>query len=192
LKRKTGCMSYIMAVFFAALLLYFTVGAGKTEIARMIYPVKYQEYVENSAEEYALDKYLVYAVIKTESNFDPAVTSRADAKGMMQLMDGTAAECNNKEGFGYNLPDDLFDAEKNIRMGCSYLRRLLDTYGNIELAVAAYNAGTGNVKKWLSDEKLSDGQGGLADIPYEETDKYVKKVLRTYEIYTKLYKENSF
>lgn len=192
MKKRKGCMSYILAVVLAVGLLYFTVGNGKTEIAKKIYPVKYQEYVEKSAEEYALDKYLVYAVIKTESNFDPEAKSHAGAKGIMQLMDTTAAECNIKESFGYTIPEDLFEPEKNIRIGCSYLRELLNTYGDIELAITAYNAGTGNVKKWLGNDELSDGEGGLAEIPYEETEKYVKKVLRTYELYTKLYKENSF
>ncbi len=191
MKKRKGCLSYILAVAFATLLLYFTVGNGKTEIAKMIYPVKYQEHVEKSAEEYVLDKYLVYAVIKTESNFDPTAKSHAGAKGMMQLMDTTAEECNIKEGFGYSIPEDLFNAERNIRIGCSYLRKLLDTYGDMELAITAYKAGTGNVRKWLNDESLADGEGGLSEIPYEETEKYVKKVLRTYEIYTKLYKENS-
>ena len=77
-------------------------------------------------------------------------------------------------------------------MGCYYLKELMDTYGNMELAITAYNAGTGNVDKWLADEKYADGKGGLADIPYPETKRYVTKVLKTYKMYNKLYKTNEF
>ena len=106
----------------------------------------------------------------------------------MQLMDTTAAECSRKADFGYVIPDDMFDAEKNIRTGCYYLKTLMDTYGDTELAVTAYNGGTGNVRKWLGNSLFADGEGGLSDIPYAETKNYVKKVLKAYEIYTNLYK----
>ncbi len=160
-------------------------------ILKKIYPVEYQEYVEKYADEYGLDKYLVYSVINVESAFNENAISHADAKGLMQLMDKTAAECNKREGFGYNIPDELFNPEVNIRIGCSYLRSLIDTYNDVSLAVTAYNGGTGNVKKWLEDETLIDGKGGLRDIPYAETKKYVKKVFKNYDMYTKIYKENS-
>ena len=191
MKRRKGCLRPVLIILFTVLLLYFTVGEGKTAIMQQIYPVKFQDYVEKWADEYLLDRYLVYSVIKIESGFDPDAESHAGAKGLMQLMDKTAEECNTKEGFGYNIPDDLFEPEKNIRVGCSYLRKLMDTYENMELAITAYNAGTGNVKKWLQNEELSDGEGGLVSIPYEETDKYVDKVMKAYRIYTRLYKENS-
>ena len=108
----------------------------------------------------------------------------------MQLMDATAVECNTKGDFGYTIPEDLYEAEKNIRMGCFYIRMLIDTYGETDLAIVAYNGGTGNVNKWLRDEALSDGKGGLRDIPYTETKEYLEKVKKTYEIYNKLYKTN--
>lgn len=191
MKRRKGCLRPVLIILFTVLLLYFTVGEGKTVIMQQIYPVKYQEYVEKWADEYSLDRYLVYSVIKVESGFDPDAESHVGAKGLMQLMDKTAEECNIKGGFGYNIPNDLFEPEKNIRVGCSYLRKLMDTYGNMELAITAYNAGTGNVKKWLQNDELSDGKGGLLSIPYEETDKYVDKVMKAYETYMRLYKENS-
>ena len=190
-KKKHGCIGLVLAIAFAVLLLYFAAGDGKIEIMKFLHPIKYQDSVEKWAEEYSLDKYLVYSVIKVESRFNSAAESHVGAKGLMQLMDKTASECNTKEGFGYSIPDDLFDSDANIRMGCSYLRQLIDTYGDIELAVTAYNAGTGNVKKWLDDTALADGDGGLREIPYEETRKYVRKVMKAYENYTKLYKENS-
>lgn len=183
-------MGVILAFVFAAVLLWFTAGEGKKLILREIYPVKYQSYVEKYSEEYGIDKYLVYSIMKVESGFDPKAVSNVGAKGLMQLMDDTAAECNRKAGFGYIIPDDMFDAEKNIRTGCMYLKTLMEIYGDTELAVTAYNGGTGNVKKWLKDSQLSDGEGGLSEIPYTETKNYVKKVLKAYDRYISLYKMN--
>lgn len=190
MKRRKGCLSPILVIGLVALLLYFTVGNGKIEILKRIYPIKYQDSVEKWAEEYSIDKYLVYAVIKVESNFEAEAQSHVGAKGLMQLMDKTAQECNTNGKFNYTIPQDLFEPNKNIRIGCSYLRKLLNTYEDIELAIIAYNAGSGNVDKWLADDALSDGEGGLSAIPYDETEKYVKKVLRTYERYIEIYKQN--
>lgn len=192
MKKRRGCLKPVLFILVAIFLLYFLVGDGKEIVLKKIYPVEYQEFVESFADEYGLDRYLVYSVIKVESNFDPDATSNVGAKGLMQLMDKTAAECNVKGEFGYNIPEDLYEPEKNIKLGCYYLSSLMDTYNDMELAVTAYNGGTGNVKKWLKDEKLSDGEGGLSDIPYSETKRYVEKVTKTYEIYNRLYKQDNF
>ncbi len=181
-----------LLLVFVGIILFFTVGPGKRMVMEYFYPIKYQEYVEKYADEYNLDRYLVYSVIKVESKFDPEASSDAGAKGLMQLMDETAEECNEKGGFGYNIPEDLYDPEKNIRLGCYYLSSLVDIYGDIRLAVTAYNGGTGNVDEWLQDEELSDGKGGLADIPYSETKKYVKKVFNAFDTYNDLYKNNKY
>ena len=188
MRHKLGCMKPVLIILLAVCLLYFLVGDGKKIILKRIYPIEYQEYVEHYADEYNLDRYLVYSVIKVESGFDPFAVSNADAKGLMQLMDKTAEESNQKGDFGYKIPDDLFDPQKNIHLGCLYLSFLMDTYGDMELAITAYNGGMGNVDKWLKDSNFADGKGGLSDIPYTETKRYVKKVLKTYEIYNKLYK----
>ena len=192
MKKRRGCLKPVLFILVAVFLLYFLVGDGKEIVLKKIYPVKYQELVERFADEYGLDRYLIYSVIKVESNFDPDALSNAGAKGLMQLMDKTAAECNVKGEFGYNIPEDLYEPEKNIKLGCYYLSSLMYTYNDMELAVTAYNGGTGNVKKWLKDENLSNGEGGLSDIPYSETKRYVEKVTKTYEIYNRLYKQDNF
>ncbi len=188
--RRGGCLKPIMFILLALALLYFTVGEGKTTILKKIYPVKYQTLVERYAEEYSLDKYLVYAVIKVESGFDENAVSRVGARGLMQMMENTAQDCNQKGGFEYSIPSDLFVPECSIRLGCYYLRQLIDIYGDTELAITAYNGGVGNVDKWLADTSLADGKGGLADIPYPETKQYVKKVTKTFNTYMDLYKNN--
>ncbi len=189
MKRKRGCVFRpILFILLAVAVLYFTVGEGKTMVLKKVYPIKYQEYVEVYAEEYSLDKNLVYAVLKVESNFDKEAVSHVGAKGLMQLMDTTAKDCNEKAGFGYTIPTDLFDAEKNIRLGCYYISQLMSVYGDMELAVTAYNGGTGNVSKWLENPEYADGNGGLKQIPYEETRKYVKKVFKAFDMYNRLYK----
>lgn len=192
MKKKRGCVGPFLLIVFVVLLLCFFVGNGKETVLKMIYPVKYQDFVEKYAEEYNLDKYLVYSVIKVESGFDPEAYSRVGAKGLMQLMDKTASECNEKGKFGYHIPSDLYEPEKNIRLGCFYLKSLFEVYGDMELVITAYNGGTGNVNKWLDDDELSDGEGGLSMIPYEETKNYVEKVQKTFNAYNTLYKTNEY
>jgi soluble lytic murein transglycosylase-like protein len=109
-----------------------------------------------SAEEASLDPALVAAVAAVESGFNPRAVSPAGAVGVMQLMPGTAAELG---------VSDPFDPAQNVRAGARYLRNLLDRFGKLELALAAYNAGPGAVERY----------GGIP--PYRETVEYVKKVL---------------
>ncbi len=157
-------------------------------LLQYFYPRQYSEYVEEYSAKYDLDKYLVYAVIQTESKFDPDAVSDAGAVGLMQLMEETAKECNEKAEFGYNIPQDLTDPEKNIQIGCYYLSRLLKIFNNDkELALFAYNGGIGNVEKWLNNEEYADGKGGLDITPYQETNNYVDKVLRSYKRYREIY-----
>lgn len=157
-------------------------------ILKKIYPTEYAEYVEKYSVENNLDKYLVYAVIKAESNFDPDVTSGADAKGLMQLMEETAVERANVIE-DYNVESyDLYDPETNIKLGTSYLSYLLGLFdNNIILAVTAYNAGLGNVQQWIKDGVINSDGTDIENIPYKETSNYVRKILRDYQIYLKIY-----
>lgn len=153
-----------------------------------MYPTKYSEYVEKYSEENGIDKYLVYAIIKAESNFDPNVKSNADARGLMQLMEETAVERSNAiEGTEIEAYD-LYDPETNIKLGTSYFAYLLGLYdNNIVLAIIAYNAGLGNVEQWIKDGVIKADGSDIENIPYKETENYVRKILRDYQMYLKLY-----
>lgn len=123
----------------------------------------YELYIRESSKKYQLDPFLVKAVIEAESNFDCYAVSYRGAKGLMQLMPGTAGDMKVK---------NAFNARQNIEGGCRYLRRMLNMFnGNITLAVAAYNAGPSKVKRYNNVP------------PYSETRNYVKTVLSRYKHY---------
>ena len=150
-------------------------------ITDYFFPDMYERQIEKCSEEYGVPKNLIMAIIKAESNFRKDALSQKNAKGLMQIMDETGAWCANKIGIS---DPDLFDVETNIRIGTFYVSYLLDKYdGNEKTAVAAYNAGQGNVSKWLKDETLSSDGKNLSKIPFEETEKYIKKVM----LYKKVY-----
>ncbi len=190
MRKKTkgsGCSVIVFLSILVGLAVYFMAGEGRQSVLQMQYPMNYKEVVEKYAAQNDLDPYLVYAVIKVESRFNADAVSHAGAHGLMQLMEETAQDSAKKLGITVQLPEDLHDPDKNVMLGTCYLKSLLKSYGDLELALAAYNGGTGNVQKWLKDEELSDGAGGLAQIPFEETEQYVKKVTQAYEQYQKLY-----
>ncbi|WP_026487384.1 lytic transglycosylase domain-containing protein [Caldanaerobius polysaccharolyticus] len=160
--------------------------ASKVAI-RYMYPLKYREYVYKYSGEYDIDPFFVFAVIKAESNFRPDAVSKKGAIGLMQITPETGRWIASKLKIaGYN-DSMLFDPEMNIMMGTWYLKDLNGEFGDIKLIVAAYNSGRGNVAAWLKNKKYSKDGRNLDDIPYLETDKYVKKVLNNYKIYRALY-----
>ncbi|MEY4545669.1 MAG: hypothetical protein RL685_1864 [Pseudomonadota bacterium] len=131
------------------------------ELART--PEHYDPYIREAASMYQIPEALVRAVIRVESNFDPRAVSRANAQGLMQLIPATAQRM---------LCNDPFDARQNVLGGTRYLRVLANMFnGNLQLTLAAYNAGEGAVKRY----------GGIP--PYEETQLYVTKVLQYYNLY---------
>lgn len=132
---------------------------------------------------------MVHAIARQESQFDRAAVSHAGARGLMQLMPGTAREQAGKLGLGYNPGSLTTDTSYNIMLGSSYFQRMLDYYGgSYPLAVAAYNAGPGNVNRWISangDPRLpgADMLRWIEQIPIFETRNYVQRVLENAVVY---------
>ena len=163
-------------------------GAVKTVYEKgmnWFFPFKYGAEVAKYAKENNLPEYLVAAVINAESGFDKDASSHI-AKGLMQITDETAEWICAKIGIDY-YDGITYDAEANIRLGCWYLRFLIDKYDNLDTALAAYNAGLGNVNKWLSDREYSSDRKTLRKIPFSETEKYILRVRRMMGIYQKAY-----
>ena len=132
---------------------------------------------------------MIYAVIRTESNFDSNAVSAVGAIGLMQLMPDTFTWISN-DLLGERLaPAMAYDAETNIRYGTFLLKRLYDRYGDWNAALAAYNAGPGRVDGWLKEAQYVDERGLLIpeQIPIGETRNYVDKVQQSAQAYTRLY-----
>lgn len=154
---------------------------------RYTHPIKYENLVEEYSRENGLDKYLVYAVIKTESGFDPTALSNVGARGLMQIMEETFDWVKFKIGDEDTQYLDMYDPETNIRYGCWLLGYLYEEFGNVETTMAAYHAGRGQVNQWLSDRNISSDGVHLDDIPISDTAHYVRKIVRAMDTYKKLY-----
>ena len=154
-------------------------------IMRNLFPIKYMEEIKDSCTEFGVDINLVLALIKTESNFNPDAVSHAKAHGVMQLTEDTFRFCNSSLGIQ---DADIFIPRHNIHAGVWYLSYLLNRYnGNIENALAAYNAGPFNTDRWLKNEDYSKDGKTLTHIPFDETKRHIEKIRRYRVIYRLLY-----
>ena len=178
----------LLALVLAAALVSGYFLYARPALLRSKYRLAYEEEILASAEEFDLDPYLVCGVIFTESAFRPEAKSGVGALGLMQLMPATGleeAELLQIEGV---TEERLTEPALNIRLGCNYLRKLLDEFGNESVALAAYNAGPGRVRQWLKEYGVKE-DGSLLYIPYPETSKYVGRVQSAKGVYSRLYPE---
>lgn len=158
----------------------------KNNVLRKFYKIEYSGSVQKYSIEYDVDKYLIYAIIKAESNFKVNAESGKSAKGLMQLMSSTAEEISKEVGIDLS-STSLFDADTNINLGTKYISNLLKKYNSLELALAAYNAGSGNVDSWINLGLINSDGSDVEKVPYNETNNYIRKILRDYDIYKELY-----
>ena len=170
----------IIALFVVTALVF----AGFAGIKR-VFPLKYEDVIDHYADKYNLSDELLMGVICAESKFDTMAHS-GKAMGLMQITDETAKWICDQLNMEYS-EDMLYIPETNIKMGSYYLSYLIDHYCNTETALAAYNAGMGNVTKWLGDERYSVDKVTLSDIPYGETKRYVQRVKKLKKIYEFIY-----
>lgn len=186
LKKFFALIAIICVAIYAAVHL-------PTAQKKILYPFPYRDEIEKHARHYQVDKFLAVSVMKVESNFSEEAHSSSGAVGLMQLMPETAiwiASCLDEEPPNF---DEMHDCERNIKYGIWYLAELEDEfYGNEILALAAYNAGRGNVQHWIQENGWSKNFSDVEAIPYDETRLYVKRVLHCREKYAELYGLNFF
>ncbi len=154
---------------------------------RAAYPIKYEDIVTECAVAYDLPPSLLYAVIRTESHFREDAVSHAGAKGLMQLMDATFVWIQEQHFEEPTSLEHILEPEVNIHSGSKVLAVLKTMFSHTETALAAYNAGSGTVKGWLTDTQYSHDGETLTHIPYQETEQYVQRVLSAQKRYQELY-----
>ena len=148
------------------------------------------EICEKYAQEFNVDPLLIFSMIKAESNFKEKAKSSSGAKGLMQLMEATANEIADKIDEPLVEEESLLEPEKNIMIGTKYYSELLKNFdGNMLLAITAYNAGMGNVNQWIRDGIIKADGSDIENIPYKETNMYVRKIINNYRMYQTIYVE---
>ena len=190
MQKKFTRKIIISFIIIILLILLFKELNVYNRIQRQMYKQEYSEYVNKYAKINEIDPMWIYAIIKVESNFNEKATSGSGAKGLMQLMDSTAADLAkelNIENYDSNM---LYNPEINIMLGTKYFDKLLSKYNeNYYLAIAAYNGGIGNVDEWIKKKIINSDGTDIENIPYKETNMYVRKTVKAYKVYNELYKE---
>jgi soluble lytic murein transglycosylase len=153
----------------------------------LYYPLGWRAELEAAAARAALDPFLVAAVAREESSYDPRARSRAGARGLMQLMPGTARPMAEARGLQWGGGGLLDEPGPNLEMGTAFLARLLREFGDARLAVAAYNAGPRRVREWWAARRGDDVEVWVEQIPFNETRFFVKRVVLAWEEYRRLY-----
>jgi soluble lytic murein transglycosylase len=152
------------------------------------YPLAFREMVAGNCAERRIAETLVYSIMRAESNYSPTAISQAGAVGLLQVMPATAASLVGS-GSESGISGRLTRPEFNIRLGVKHLEDLMEIYeGDLVMAVAAYNAGSGNVNRWKKRFGKMPSDQFIENIPFPETREYVKKVLAGIEIYKRLYR----
>ncbi|MEX2415837.1 MAG: lytic transglycosylase domain-containing protein [Paenibacillaceae bacterium] len=173
---------------------------GNDWLGRWIYPIHYQDEIRSASSQSQLDPFLVSAIIRVESNFKSDKISSKGAIGLMQLMPDTAEWITNITGSAENIANRLTIPEVNIQVGTWYISSLQKQFeqriakmdsnqDRIALVAAAYNAGPGNVNKWLEDGTWDGSYGKLAYIPFGETRHFVQRILYYYKKHERYYSE---
>jgi len=152
-----------------------------------LFPKPYWIDLKRFSSDNALDPYLVAALIRQESEFNPAAVSHANAVGLMQLLPKVGKSVARQEKLKHFSSTQLFTPGMNMQLGTRYFRSMVDKFGSFEYALAAYNAGADRVQDWLGQGKYRDAQEFVESIPFTETREYVQAILRNADVYRQLY-----
>ena len=156
------------------------------EVLQVIFPLEYWPLIKKYSDAHELDPYLITALVAQESTFTEDVRSSANAVGLMQLIPGTARRYAARLGIPYS-NGILTQAETNIRLGMRYFKDLMNRFGGAHFALAGYNAGEGRVVRWIGERPGFAQDEFIDDIPFLETQNYVKRILGTADDYRRLY-----
>ncbi len=156
------------------------------DVLRVIFPLDYWPIIKKYSDGHGLDPYLMTALIAQESTFTADVRSSANAVGLMQLIPPTARRYARKVGVRYSAAV-LTQPETNVRLGMTYFKDLVDRFGGAHFALASYNAGEQRIARWRAESPGLTQDEFIDDIPFPETQNYVKRILGTAEDYRRLY-----
>ncbi|NLG33323.1 MAG: lytic transglycosylase domain-containing protein [Syntrophomonadaceae bacterium] len=183
LKKRLSAAIWVCILLFIGIIISFP------HWIEFFYPQPHKDIVFSAAYENNIDPYLAFAIIRTESKYQVMAESSAGAKGLMQLMPDTARWIADQKNISDFDLKQLHDPEINISFGCWYLANLNREFdGRIPIVIAAYNAGQGNVREWILQEKWDGEVQTIDSIPFAETRSYVKNVLKSYQAYQAIYK----
>jgi soluble lytic murein transglycosylase len=157
------------------------------DLLRVLFPVAYWDLIRQHSKARDLDPYLIAALMAQESTFDPQIRSVKDAVGLMQVLPSTGRRYARKLGIRRFSAGMLTNPETNIRLGTAIFADLTKRYGGTHFALASYNAGETALSRWISERPGLERDEFIDDIPYPETQNYVKKIVGTAEDYRRLY-----
>jgi soluble lytic murein transglycosylase len=157
------------------------------EARKIIFPLDFWPLIQRHANHRGLDPYLIAALVAQESTFDPDIRSAANAYGLMQIVPSTGRRLARTLGIRRFSTSKLTDPETNVRMGTLYYKNLVTQFGGDHYALASYNAGESRVNRWIAERGGLPRDEFIDDIPFPETQNYVKKILGTAEDYRLLY-----
>ena len=174
-------MKWFFAIFFSFSFVFLSF-FGISCIYGTLFPIKFQEEISDACDAFEVDEEVVYSMINVESRFKEEIMSSKGAVGLMQIMPSTGEYLAKEAGIEEY---DLSNPQDNILLGTFYISMLMQRFGDLNTALASYNAGPTNVSNWLKDEKYSDDGKTLKYIPFKETRNYIEKINKNIKYYSK-------
>ena len=183
--RPDQAMRYIK--HYASDYLFLPIESAPLQFWMLAFPLPYRQEIERFSKQNGLDFFLMAALIRQESEFDPKVISYANARGLTQIMPGTGRELSRRLKLPYSV-SRLFQPAFNLQLGTYYLESLnQQTGGRIEAALAAYNAGLSRARSWLGWGDFREPAEFIETVPFSQTRTYIQSVLRNAYVYRKIY-----
>jgi soluble lytic murein transglycosylase len=186
--KPDQAMHYIKA--YASGYLFVPLDSAPRQFWTMAFPLPYREELERFSKQNGLDPFLVAALIRQESEFDPKAVSKSNARGLTQILPTTGLELSRRLKVPAYSTAKLFQPTVNLELGTFYLKSLTNSVGGrVEAALAAYDGGLTRAKAWLTWGDFREPAEFIETVPFSETHSYVQGVLRNADIYRRLYAE---